>query len=448
MNRRDFAALLLASLAPAACDWFAGDKKAVLPGERISVLGLDRSLQPDPDIAKQPVALPRPVVNPDWPQAGGYPNHAMYHLALPSGLKRVWTADVGDGSSRYRRVMSQPVVDGGVVYAMDGGVQVSAFDARDGRRKWRVALKPEDERGNAFGGGPAFWNNRLFVATGYAQVVALDPGSGKVIWRRGVGAPVHAPPTVSDGRVFAVTVENELITLAAEDGRQLWTHNGIPETAGLLGGTSPAVEGEIVVAAYNSGELFALRVENGRVLWSDSLAATRRPRLGAGDRQQQRAVGGRRLPLRARQRQRAGLPDPQRGQDPLGQPAGALRGREEEIRPDPLVGPGARRRPADRAVERRLGGVGLALHRRAARPREHLGRRLSRPGDRRQFALRAQRRRRSLRLSLRLAGCARDGPVDRHHRAAECRQIDAVQPARGPAAGAGGRHSRGDARQP
>ncbi len=275
MNRRDFAALLLASLAPAACDWFAGDKKAVLPGERISVLGLDRSLQPDPDIAKQPVALPRPVVNPDWPQAGGYPNHAMYHLALPSGLKRVWTADVGDGSSRYRRVMSQPVVDGGVVYAMDGGVQVSAFDARDGRRKWRVDLKPEDERGNAFGGGPAFWNNRLFVATGYAQVVALDPGSGKVIWRRGVGAPVHAPPTVSDGRVFAVTVENELVTLATEDGRQLWTHNGIPETAGLLGGTSPAVEGEIVVAAYNSGELFALRVENGRVLWSDSLAATR-----------------------------------------------------------------------------------------------------------------------------------------------------------------------------
>ncbi len=275
MNRRDFAALLLASLAPAACDWFAGDKKAVLPGERISVLGLDRSLQPDPDIAKQPVALPRPVVNPDWPQAGGYPNHAMYHLALPSGLKRVWTADVGDGSSRYRRVMSQPVVDGGVVYAMDGGVQVSAFDARDGRRKWRVDLKPEDERGNAFGGGPAFWNNRLFVATGYAQVVALDPGIGKVIWRRGVGAPVHAPPTVSDGRVFAVTVENELVTLAAEDGRQLWTHNGIPETAGLLGGTSPAVEGEIVVAAYNSGELFALRVENGRVLWSDSLAATR-----------------------------------------------------------------------------------------------------------------------------------------------------------------------------
>ena len=35
MNRRDFAALLLA-LGPAGCDFFA-DKKQPLPGERISV---------------------------------------------------------------------------------------------------------------------------------------------------------------------------------------------------------------------------------------------------------------------------------------------------------------------------------------------------------------------------------------------------------------------------
>src|SRR6185437_8346412 len=257
------------------CDIFGGgDKKQPLPGERISVLGLDRRLLPDPEAAKVPVTLPRPVVNADWPEPGGYPNHAMYHLSLPAQLGRAWERDIGDGSARYRRVMSQPVIANHVVYAMDGGVQVSALDAATGHSNWQADLKPEDDRGNGFGGGPCFWNNRLFVATGYGQVVALDPASGKEIWRKGVGAPIHAPPTVSDGRVFAVTVENQLVVLAAADGRQLWTHNGIPEVAGLLGGASPAVEGEIVVAAYNSGELFALRVENGRALWSDSLAAT------------------------------------------------------------------------------------------------------------------------------------------------------------------------------
>ena len=58
--------------------------------------------------------------------------------------------------------------------------------------------------------GRAFWNDRLYVATGYAQVLALDPADGKVIWRQNVGAPVHSAPTVADGRVFVVTVENEL----------------------------------------------------------------------------------------------------------------------------------------------------------------------------------------------------------------------------------------------
>jgi outer membrane protein assembly factor BamB len=106
-------------------------------------------------------------------------------------------------------------------------------------------------------------------------MLALDPADGKIIWRQNISAPLHSAPTVADGRIFAVTIENELNALSIDDGRKLWSHNGIPEPAGLLGGASPAVEGEVVIAAYTSGELFALRVENGRAVWSDSLASTR-----------------------------------------------------------------------------------------------------------------------------------------------------------------------------
>ena len=280
MNRRDFAALFLA-LGPAACDWFR-DKKTPLPGERIPVLGIGGGVEPDPKLAAAPVTLPPPAVNRDWPEPGGNPAHVMNHPALPEKLTRAWDTSIGDGSSRYTKVMSQPVIAGGRVFAMDGGVQVSAVDAASGKRIWQVDLKPEDERGNAFGGGPTFWNNRLYVATGYAEVLALDPSDGKVIWRKNVPAPVHSPPTVADGRIFAVTVDNELNALSTEDGRRLWSHNGIPETAGLLGSASPAVEGEVVIAAYSSGELFALRVENGRAVWSDSLAASRSANAVAG----------------------------------------------------------------------------------------------------------------------------------------------------------------------
>jgi outer membrane protein assembly factor BamB len=273
MNRREFAALLL-SLTPAGCDWFT-DKKQPLPGERISVLGLDTTFDPDPQLASTPVTLPPPAVNAEWPEPGGNPAHSMVHPALPDRLARAWETGIGEGASRRTRVLSQPVIARGRVFAMDGGVQVSALDAGTGGRIWQVDLKPEGMRGSAFGGGPAFWNDRLYVSTGYAQVLALDPADGKVIWRQNVTAPVHSAPTVAEGRVFAVTIENELNVLSSDDGRKLWSHNGIPEPAGLLGGASPAVEGEVVIPAYTSGELFALRVENGRAVWSDSLASTR-----------------------------------------------------------------------------------------------------------------------------------------------------------------------------
>jgi outer membrane protein assembly factor BamB len=279
MNRRDFASLLL--LGMAGCELFK-DKKQLLPGERIPVLGLGSRFEPDPKLAEAAVALPPPAANPDWPEAGGNPAHAMGHPALPDKLARAWNTSIGDASGRYTKILSQPVVEQGRVFAMDGGVQVSALDVANGGRIWRVDLKPEELRGNAFGGGPSFWKDRLYVTTGYAQVLALDPADGKVIWRTNVNAPVHSPPTVADGRVFAVTVENELNALDASDGRKLWSHNGIPETAGLLGGASPAVEGEVVIAAYSSGELFALRVENGRAAWSDNLASTRGSNAVAG----------------------------------------------------------------------------------------------------------------------------------------------------------------------
>jgi outer membrane protein assembly factor BamB len=268
------ALLLLVSTILSACDWF-GEKKQPLPGERISVLSLDRRLEPDPDLAKIPITLPPPVVNVDWPEAGGYPNHAMQHLSLPDRLAEAWRTGIGEGASRYTRVLSQPVVAKGRVYAMDGGVQVSALDAGTGNRLWQVDLKPDNERGNSFGGGVAFWNDRLYVSTGYAQVLALDPADGRVIWKTAVSAPVRSGPTVADGRVYAVTVDNELVVLATDDGRRLWNHSAIPETASLLGSASPAVDGEVVVAAYSSGEIYALTVETGRPLWSDNFSNTR-----------------------------------------------------------------------------------------------------------------------------------------------------------------------------
>src|SRR3981189_2832063 len=81
MKRRDFAAMLLAGLGSAACDLF-GDKKKPLPGERISVLGLDRRNEPDPQLANVRICYPGAQVKAEGPEPGGPPTQAMGHLAL------------------------------------------------------------------------------------------------------------------------------------------------------------------------------------------------------------------------------------------------------------------------------------------------------------------------------------------------------------------------------
>lgn len=272
-------AVLALGLLLAGCE-SVGDlfeaKEERLPGERIAILATDRGLQPDPQIADEPVRLAEPYVNPAWTQAGGSPAHAMYHLALGDSPRRTWSADVGDGSDDDRQLLAQPLVVENVVYAMDSLSLVTAFEAASGRVIWRQDLEPEDEDAGYFGGGIAYDNGRIFVSTGFARVFALDAASGEVLWQTPVAAPMRAAPTATDGRVFVVTLDNETVALAAEDGTTLWTHSGLQEDAGLIGGASPAVSGSTVVAPYSSGEIVGLLAENGRVLWSDSLSAVAR----------------------------------------------------------------------------------------------------------------------------------------------------------------------------
>lgn len=269
--------VLCAFLALSGCNnWFGTPEKPPLPGERIAILSLSQTLKPDARVVDLQVRLPRPFANANWPQSGGDPSHAMHHLAAGGKLARKWRVDIGEGSDSERQILAQPIIVGKRLFAMDVEAQVRALDADTGELLWRVELAPEDDDDGILGGGLAFDDGKIYVTTGFAQVIALDAASGKVLWRRSVSGPMRAGPTVSDGRLFTVTVANELYALSVKDGRTLWTHIGITEMAGLLGGGSPAVQGDIVVAPYSSGEIVALRVQNGRMVWSDSLTSLRR----------------------------------------------------------------------------------------------------------------------------------------------------------------------------
>lgn len=275
VSKRFVLPLCLLSLV-SACSWFDEPEDPPLPGQRIAILAYERGLRADPSIADMVVQLPEPYVNSAWTQAGGSAAHAMYHLSLSANPQRAWTADVGAGSGRVAQLLAQPIVVGDTVYTMDSRSLVSAFATRDGSRKWQVDLEAEDEDAGFFGGGIAADGDKLFAATGFARVFALDAATGETLWIHKAPSPIRGAPVVSDGRVFTVTIDNQLLVLNSETGERLWNHVGVQETAGLLGTASPAVARNTVIVPYSSGEVLALLTDDGREVWNENLSAIRR----------------------------------------------------------------------------------------------------------------------------------------------------------------------------
>ena len=173
IRARLLAVLLAAALPLGGCsiwDTYFGTHKTPLPGERIAVMKLDRTLTADPTLADVPVKLPKPFENPDWPQAGGNSAHVMHHLALGADPRPSYTVSIGSSAGKYEQLLDNPVVAGGRVFTIDRDETVSAYDAASGQRLWYVDLTPDDEDDGLFGGGLAVQGKRLYVTTPFAFV--------------------------------------------------------------------------------------------------------------------------------------------------------------------------------------------------------------------------------------------------------------------------------------
>ena len=123
-----------------------------------------------------------------------------------------------------------------------------------------------------FGGGLAADGGRVFAATGFGSVIAYEASSGKQIWAKSFAIPIREAPTATEGRVFVVNSESELLCLSQADGSQLWTQKGLPENASMLTGASPAVGRQLAFVPYPSGDILAIDIKTGQAKWTDLLA--------------------------------------------------------------------------------------------------------------------------------------------------------------------------------
>lgn len=253
-------------------------KETASEGERISIVPANQTLAVADALKGQDFFLPDPQPIADWPLPGGTLEQAVPHADAAPNLSVAWRRGFGEGSKGGMQVTAPPVAANGKIFVMDGEARITAFDALGGREVWSVNLRPTDNRRDkeAFGGGLAYADGKLYAASGYRLVAQLDANTGAVAWRTRTDQPIHAAPTVAAGRVMVVAVDNTLMTFDAATGAPGWTYQGLTEPARILAASSPAVSGDTVVTSFSSGELVALRVANGNDLWNEALSQANR----------------------------------------------------------------------------------------------------------------------------------------------------------------------------
>ncbi len=261
--------LLTATTILTSCDTFSS--KPPLEGKRESIFTQESAVKSESASGKATLSLKSTHKNHSWSVPGGSIDHALDNLALNASPKKLWSNSIGSGNSSDKKLVSNLVVENGVIFGMDTQGKVTALSLSDGNRVWSTNTSPDGSESETLGGGVAVSGSKVIVTTSFGDVIALDAKTGKELWKQSPQTPFRIAPTVTGSTVIAVNVANEAMALDLDNGNVKWTHVGLPEATGLLGGGVPAISGNKVVIPYSTGEVYTLDITTGQLLWVEAL---------------------------------------------------------------------------------------------------------------------------------------------------------------------------------
>ena len=155
-------------------------------------------------------------------------------------LGLAWFADF----DTRRGQESTPIEVDGVLYVTTAWSKLYAYDARSGKLLWAYDPKVPGEWGvnaccDVVNRGVAVWNGKVYLGTVDARLVALDAGTGQVVWTAQVGDhdkpfTITGAPRVAKGKVLIGEAGNEyeqrgfISAYDAETGRLDWRWYVVP----------------------------------------------------------------------------------------------------------------------------------------------------------------------------------------------------------------------------
>jgi len=176
--------------------------------------------------------------------------------------KDLWQTPMGAAAS------GEFVLAGSNLFACSRVDEVTCLDAR-GQPRWKAAVRDPI-------GAPCPAGDLLLVGSRKDGVVALDAGSGKVIWMQPSPQPCAGAPVVSDD-IAVVATPKGLVGLSLVNGGTLWRVDCAPA------GTPLMADDERVFCSTASGEILIVGW-NGKVQSHPKNAVASLPLLLCGDK--------------------------------------------------------------------------------------------------------------------------------------------------------------------
>ena len=223
-----------------------------------------------------------PMLGQDWPQWRG-PDRT--DISTESGLLRSWPPEGPRLAWTFRDCgigFSGPSVVGENLYTMGarGGVeQLLAIDRGKGRELWTLDVGKvfEARRGKGPRSTPTVSNGRVFALGAQGNLVCVDARSGQLIWKVLMselgGVPSkwgYCESVLVDGQQVICTPGGPQGTVAALDaatGRVIWQTKQLQDPAQY---SSPIVFGWNGIRQYaqlTMRSLFGISPSDGRILW-------------------------------------------------------------------------------------------------------------------------------------------------------------------------------------
>lgn len=201
----------------------------------------------------------------------GYSRDRRHHLPAPSvkpPFKRVW-----DFRSNLLLEFS-PVMGQGRLYVLRNNASLYTLSAKTGKVLWKRKL------GALAASAPAYADGRLYVTIlerergEGGRVVALRARDGKELWSQPLASRSESSPLVHDGSVHFGSENGTVYALRARDGRVRWRF----KASGAVKGALALDSGKLYFGAYG-GKVHAIRQSDGKAVWTST---TRGLRLGTG----------------------------------------------------------------------------------------------------------------------------------------------------------------------